>query len=160
MNSDELIEFLKDLLIDFEEELKVIFEEKKAQLFIDVNINSDKLFGKENLKISNLKSILKEFILIIDEKISKDTNQITNKDSLGNITALNASINRSYGNAYYNTKRRRIIEEDLKGTYIPLVTKNIFLKYYSKNVKRNSRWSASDEKDYLEAMEVTLKKFM
>ena len=160
LNSDELIEFLKDLLIDFEEELKVIFEEKKAQLFIDVNINSDKLFGKENLKISNLKSILKEFILIIDEKISKDTNQITNKDSLGNITALNASINRSYGNAYYNTKRRRIIEEDLKGTYIPLVTKNIFLKYYSKNVKRNSRWSASDEKDYLEAMEVTLKKFM
>lgn len=158
LKPDELIEFIRDLVIDFEEELKAIFEEKKAQLFIDGD--AEKLWENENLNISNLNSILSDFIQVVDEKLSKGANQATEKDSIGNIASLNSTINRSYGNAYYNTKRRRIIEEDMAGTYIPIVTKNIFLKYYSKNVKKNSRWSTSDMDDYKRVMETTLTIFM
>lgn len=160
LKPNEQIDFIKDLITDFEEELKSPFDERRHLLFKSLNITDDKLWDTENIQTSQLKTILKDLVDILDEKLSRETNQIIQKDIIGNVTALNSSINRSYGNAYYNTKRRRIIEEDLEGTYIPIVTKNIFLKYYSKSVKKHTRWSVNDAKDYTLVMENTLKKFI
>ena len=160
LKPNEQIDFIKDLITDFEEELKSPFDERRHLLFKSLNITDDKLWDTENIQTSQLKTILKDLVDILDEKLSRETNQIIQKDIIGNVTALNSSINRSYGNAYYNTKRRRIIEEDLEGTYIPIVTKNIFLKYYSKTVKKHTRWSVNDAKDYTLVMENTLKKFI
>ena len=160
LKPNEQIDFIKDLITDFEEELKSPFDERRHLLFKSLNITDDKLWDTENIQTSQLKTILKDLVDILDEKLSRETNQIIQKDIIGNVTALNASINRSYGNAYYNTKRRRIIEEDLEGTYIPIVTKNIFLKYYSKSVKKHTRWRVNDAKDYTLVMENMLKKFI
>ncbi|MGP5297680.1 GmrSD restriction endonuclease domain-containing protein [Psychrobacter faecalis] len=72
--------------------------------------------------------------------------------SIGNLTLLDSSTNRSYKNAVFPIKRKRIIELDKQATYVPLCTKNVFLKYYSKNVDKMLYWETKDSEDYQEAM--------
>lgn len=72
--------------------------------------------------------------------------------SIGNLTLLDSSTNRSYKNAIFPIKRKRIIELDKQATYVPLCTKNVFLKYYSKNVDKMLYWGKKDSEDYQEAM--------
>ena len=160
LNDTESIEFIKDIVTDFEEEVSTVFESNKGILFVNQNSNEESLWSEDNIQLKNLKLVLHTIVDVLDERLSNESNQIVNKDLIGNITALNSTINRSYGNAYYNTKRRCIIYEDLVGTYIPIATKNIFLKYYSKNVKKHTRWSSSDAEDYTKVMQTTLNKFM
>ncbi len=72
--------------------------------------------------------------------------------SIGNLTLLDSSTNRSYKNAIFPIKRKRIIELDKQATYVPLCTKNVFLKYYSENVDKMLYWETKDSEDYQEAM--------
>lgn len=80
-------------------------------------------------------------------------------DCMGNLTLLDASTNRSYQDKPFKEKRSIILEREAKGLFVPICTKNIFLKVYSKNVKDMELWGEEDKRDYLEAMEDTLKLF-
>ncbi|WP_373844788.1 DUF262 domain-containing protein [Clostridium sp.] len=80
-------------------------------------------------------------------------------DSLGNLTLLDAQTNRSYQDAPFVEKRKIIIERESKGLFVPLCTKNIYLKVYSKNLSDMDIWGNEDKKDYVDAMEHTLKSF-
>jgi hypothetical protein len=70
------------------------------------------------------------------------------KDNIGNLTLLNSKINRSYGNAFFPVKRAIILKEDSGGSFIPISTKNIFLKQYSKKLSDMMNWSSNDMDDY------------
>lgn len=70
------------------------------------------------------------------------------KDDIGNLTLLDAGTNRSYGNAFFSIKRRVIIENDMNGTFIPICTKNLFLKYYTHNATDLQKWTKDDAVDY------------
>jgi uncharacterized protein with ParB-like and HNH nuclease domain len=82
-------------------------------------------------------------------------------DSLWNLTLLDCGTNRSreYACKTFDEKRKIIIEREAKGLFVPLCTKNIFLKVYSHEVKDMSKWEAEDKKDYINAMEKTLDLF-
>ncbi len=73
-------------------------------------------------------------------------------DSIGNLTLLDSSTNRSYKNSVFPVKRTRIITLDKSATFVPLCTKNAFLKYYSKQVDRMMFWEANDIRDHQQAM--------
>lgn len=73
-------------------------------------------------------------------------------NSIGNLTLLDSGTNRSYKNAIFPIKRKCIIELDKQATYVPLCTKNVFLKYYSKNVDEMLFWKDKDSSDYQRAM--------
>lgn len=79
-----------------------------------------------------------------------------NKDSIENLALLDARTNRSYGNALFQTKRQKIIEADTQGKFVPICTKNLFLKYYSPRDNDSSqwdnRWNNADKKNYLNAI--------
>ena len=66
----------------------------------------------------------------ITEKVGEENIDEGLKNCIGNLTLLNATINRSYGNAIFPAKRKVIIEHDKIGSFIPLCTKNVFLKYF------------------------------
>lgn len=66
------------------------------------------------------------------------------KDNIGNLTLLDASTNRSYGNALFVTKRRIIIKNDGDGKFIPPCTKNVFLKYFDQQGIFRTSWGADD----------------
>jgi len=80
-------------------------------------------------------------------------------DSIGNLTLLDAQTNRSYQNAPFDEKRKIIIERESKGLFVPLCTKNVFLKVYSRNLSNMDIWGNEDKADYITAMQQTLKSF-
>ncbi|MET3501352.1 uncharacterized protein with ParB-like and HNH nuclease domain [Mucilaginibacter rubeus] len=93
-----------------------------------------------------------------EETASEDDETL--KNNIGNLTLLNAYLNRSYGNALFPTKRRRIIAYDAVGDFMPMNTKNVFLKYYDQQGKSRSSWSRTDIEKYRSVIGETLKDFI
>ena len=81
------------------------------------------------------------------------------KNNIGNLALLDSGTNRGYGNAMFPTKRRKIIEKDEHGVFIPICTKNVFLKYFNKSGVRNAEWGIEDMILYRNHMFKTLKDF-
>ena len=78
------------------------------------------------------------------------------KNSIGNLTLLDSSTNREYKDAPFPYKRYLIIDYDKKGErFIPVCTRNLFLKYYSDSNTGSSqldmmRWNEQDRSCYLD----------
>jgi len=72
------------------------------------------------------------------------------------LALLSSRDNSSLSNNIFPIKRDKIIELDSKGSFIPLCTKNVFLKYYSNDVTQNVIWTQKDREAYLSAIKNTL----
>jgi uncharacterized protein with ParB-like and HNH nuclease domain len=94
------------------------------------------------------------------QKYFKEDNQTEDKNDISNLALLDSTTNRSYGNSFSPIKRKRIIENDSKGIFVPIATKNLFLKYYSKKLGDVMYWNNDDAKDYLDAIKITLKDYL
>ncbi|MFZ4398537.1 MAG: DUF262 domain-containing protein [Bacteroidales bacterium] len=88
------------------------------------------------------------------------TNDEETKKSIGNLTLLSSDINRSYGNALFPTKRRIIIEKDNEGKFIPICTKNVFLKYFDKQGFSRTQWTDNDIKNHQDNIGEILNDFL
>ncbi len=93
-------------------------------------------------------------------KLFKEDKEPDNIDSIANLALLDSRTNRSYKNAMFPIKRKTIIENDMKGTFVPLCTRNVFLKSYSKKLDDIMYWKNSDAKDYLESIKSTLNQYL
>lgn len=124
-NAIQLLEFCKELIPRYETDVKDIKDDYTS-------------FSKRAL-----------------EYFSSSNRAIDNKDSIGNLTLLDCKTNREYQDAPFPYKRYRIIEEDKAGNrFIPIGTRNVFLKYYSNSDTESSfidstRWSMPDLYGYL-----------
>ena len=90
---------------------------------------------------------------------AKEEGEAFDIDNLSNLALLDSSTNRGYGKAPFPQKRTTIIKRDEEGVFIPLCTRNVFLKYYSPHTNNLLFWSATDRKNYLDKIEETLKNF-
>ena len=79
--------------------------------------------------------------------------------SIANLTLLDQGTNRGYKNAFFAVKRQRLISLDQAGVFVPLCTRNVFLKCYSPHVDNVMFWSADDRQGYRNAIEQTLVRF-
>lgn len=78
--------------------------------------------------------------------------------SIGNLALLDSFTNRSYKNAIFPIKRNRVIALDKTATFVPVCTKNAFLKYYSDRVGNMMFWDSQDIKKHQQAMTELLTK--
>ncbi len=125
--------------------MTLIFSNYGCEVFIE----DDK--SKESFEL-----IQGEIIRIAGE----DTNDTSLKNNIGNLTLLDEKTNRSYGNALFPTKRRIIIEKDMKGTFIPIWTKNLFFKYFDLQVSSRTKWNETDIKKYRNIIADSLESFL
>ncbi len=137
------------------------------------NIAEQRLIIEQELK-GKVKKISKGLLSLIEaekvdaiefEKLYKKVAKLFKEDkepdnSISNLALLDASTNRSYKNAMFPIKRKTIIENDKKGTFVPICTRNVFLKSYSKKLDDVMYWKNSDANDYLEAIKSTLKQYL
>ena len=125
------------------------------------NFKETQLIKKQAYHLHSTSFTKGQFEDIYDRVISLyDPNNNDEVDnSIGNLTLLDSSTNRSYKNAIFPIKRKRIIKLDKEATYVPLCTRNVFLKYYSINVDKMLYWEASDSNDYQSAILDTMTKF-
>jgi hypothetical protein len=116
----------------------------------------------------------------IDEKLDDEK-----KNQIGNFTLLDASTNRGYGNSIFPAKRKVIMAKDrcmeyqLKlenkdgnwefkdelipvkiDTFIPPVTRNVFMKYYTPTTENFSTWDEEDFEGYRNDIKTILSKFL
>jgi len=82
----------------------------------------------------------------------KEAKERDTDNTIGNLALLDAGTNRSYKNAVFPIKRDRILKLDKTGTFVPLCTKNLFLKYYSKQIDNMMFWSESDRDMYFDSI--------
>ncbi len=81
-----------------------------------------------------------------------------NKNFISNLTLLDSKTNREYQDSPFPYKRYLIMKYDREGTrFIPLATRNVFLKYYTDSNENSShldrvRWNAGDQQGYLKAI--------
>ncbi|MDX1727474.1 MAG: DUF262 domain-containing protein [Pseudoalteromonas tetraodonis] len=122
----------------------------------DVDENSEELSIKlEATKLLQAANFNNDQFEAVYDKVRKHYDPNGNEDvdnSIGNLTLLDSRTNRSYQNAVFPIKRARIIALDKKATFVPLCTKNAFLKYYSKQVDKMLYWEAKDSEDHQRAM--------
>lgn len=76
-----------------------------------------------------------------------------------NLALLSHGANAALSNAVFEVKRQKALEMDKRGDYIPMATRNVFLKYYSPADRLQLHfWSPADKDAYFLAIKDTLNK--
>jgi len=103
---------------------------------------------------------------IFDELFSKvmrvfETEQLQDEmHDISNLALLDKDSNSALNKAIFEIKKRRIIEREKTGAFIPICTRNVFLKYYSNNASQLYFWGQEDRADYMEAIKEILKDYL
>ena len=104
-----------------------------------------------------------EFKILFEEVISYFNSELKQDDDindLSNLTLLDSGTNRGYKNAVFPAKRKTIINRDKKGIFIPICTKNVFLKYFSEYPPKMSFWTQEDRENYEKDLNNVLNTFL
>ena len=82
------------------------------------------------------------------------------KNTIGNLTLLDAATNRMYGNSLFCTKRRIIIERIKQGVFVPIATQYIFAKFFDEKGTNRSLWTKEDMEAYHKYIYEALKEYI
>ncbi len=121
-----------------------------AKVFIDTSkTDGKKLINRADSCDANNDE---EFKALFEDIVSHFNSDINDEDinDISNLTLLDSETNRGYKNAVFPLKRKTIITKDKEGIFIPLCTKNVFLKYFSEYPPRISFWTQDDREKYEE----------
>lgn len=141
---------LKEYGIVYSEKEKITDDEAaKIDSFLE-NPDSAVTFNEIKLIVSKLAG---EYLPT--EEVKKDV-----KNTIGNLTLLNADINRGYGNSIFPSKKKQITKKDAEGRFIPICTKNVFLKNFIGVNNTSVSWSEADMKQYRKNIVDVLDKFL
>lgn len=154
-------------------------DEKKQ--WIEEIISILELIRLESPQDDNLKEqttlLLEELIAVAnnsnenidDKKFADIANKVfeyfspEDKHSIANLTLLSLDTNSKLSNHIFAIKRNKIKDDEKTGKFIPLCTKNVFMKYYSEkfdDIKNIYFWTSSDQDSYLNAIEEKIKVFV
>lgn len=122
---------------------------------LQIEINEYLSTIDEQLKADSF-SIISDKILTYFAEKTENGQKHEDVDDISNLVLLDSGTNRSYKNAVFPAKRKTIIDKEKTGTFIPICTKNVFLKYYSKDISKMTIWGVKDRNDYLENIKTTL----
>ena len=146
----ELAQHLKDTSIEDQFALAEFDDSVKAELEMLINA-----YRENDIQ----KSIVQLSFNFFRTYFKENTDEL-DKDSIGNLSLLDAYTNRSYGNAFYTLKRKRIQENGKYGLFTPVCTTNTFMKVYSKKLENLNYWSAEDAESYTSEIINILKPYL
>lgn len=104
------------------ESLKVIKSKEAMDLFEKITN-----YPKASLSQGTFYTLQKE----VTELLSSDRMGDDELHSISNLALIGRNDNALLNNSLFETKRQKIIELDSLGEYIPVCTRNVFMKYYS-----------------------------
>lgn len=81
-------------------------------------------------------------------------------EGLSNLALLSMPDNAALNNSVFEVKRREIINLDKKGSFIPICTRRVFMKYYFDDglATQNFFWSSDDRRNYFDEIKKCLNK--
>ncbi|NCX94815.1 MAG: DUF262 domain-containing protein [Chitinophagia bacterium] len=126
--------------------------------------------GDEQLKDEQLKEDITAYITQPNNNFGALYNRVLNyfsenglhedDDNISNLVLLDSGTNRAYKNAVFPVKRKTIIDREKGAVFIPVCTKNVFMKYYSPNINQMTFWSEADANAYLKDIAQTLEGYL
>ncbi|OQY41120.1 MAG: hypothetical protein B6229_00040 [Spirochaetaceae bacterium 4572_7] len=99
----------------------------------------------------------------INNMLTDDTERMDiESDGISNLALLSQPDNSALNSSAFEIKRREIIKLDKKGSFIPICTRRVFMKYYqnSENQIQNYFWSPDDREAYYSELKKTLKDYL
>jgi hypothetical protein len=90
----------------------------------------------------------------------RDYDQEEEMHGIQNLALLDKDTNSALNCSTFDVKRTIIIERELRGIFIPVCTKNVFLKYYSDPTSDPYYWNRDDRKRYYEQICEMLKDYL
>lgn len=91
-------------------------------------------------------------------KVFKEENP-PSSHGIANLVLLDSETNKSYKNAFFPVKRMELMKREMKGSFVPICTKNVFMKAYSKRFDKVMYWDNSDANDYLRALKKSISEY-
>jgi len=115
----------------------------------------------EFLKLSKYEASEDKFTSLYKRVIDSfgEKNEEHPDHSIANLVLLDQETNQSYKNAVFAVKRQRLLSLDRAGIFVPLCTRNVFMKCYSDQVDHMMFWSEADREAYRNVILETLVKF-
>lgn len=95
-----------------------------------------------------------ELYVLVSKSFKEETPP--KEHSIANLALLDASTNRAYKNAFFPIKRMEIMKREMNGSFVPIGTKNVFMKAYSRRFDKVMYWDQTDADDYLKALKASL----
>jgi hypothetical protein len=106
---------------------------------------------KQEAATADFMAIHKKVLAQFEE--SKDSDAV---HGIANLALLDEGTNKSYKNAPFAVKRQRLLKLDQAGIFVPLCTRNVFLKCYSPQADNVMFWSEKDQTAYQNVILETL----
>ncbi|WP_034919689.1 DUF262 domain-containing protein [Gillisia sp. CAL575] len=122
-----------------------------------ISINEDykerisNLLGQERIVEEEFNQLKNELIQTFDSE---------SVHILDNLALLSKKQNSSLNNAIFPVKRKKILQLEKEGMYIPITTKNVFLKYYTSSDLQPYYWSKVDKENYYRDIEEKLEPYL
>ena len=114
-------------------------------------LNDDNLDKEEfNKIVSSVYSLINKISGITE----KNTHQIDN------LCLIDKNTNSQLNNSVFDVKREKIKKREVKGYYIPISSRNVFLKSYTDYPQNNAYWRLEDRTGYLNSLEETYNYFI
>ncbi len=128
---------------------------QQAKEFLNSKKDTDLLKEIDNYSKDTFEQLFNKLLNHFSENgIHEDIND------LSNLTLLDAGTNRSYKNAVFPFKRKTIIKNEKTGTFIPICSRNVFMKYYSSEIEQMTFWSEADRTAYSENIKEVLNSYL
>jgi len=109
----------------------------------------------ENFVKADFAKLYREILKWFSEQESAD-----DANGIANLVLLDSKTNRSYKNAVFPVKRSKIIQCEKSGTFVPICTKNVFLKFNSLQVSQMTFWGRQEQSDYFDDIKRVLSKYL
>lgn len=109
-----------------------------------LKLKAEEILKKRKINDEEFSAIQKE--IFAEHSDDKDSIEI---HTLDNLALLSGKVNSSLNSSIFPEKRDKIKLRDKEGSFIPICTKNVFLKYYSDDVKESLTWNKADRDAYL-----------
>ena len=130
------------------------------EVYSDDKKQIEEVIDKMNTVITHINengykgSIRDEFNAVAPAVINilSDGDDKSQMHTLSNMALLTVGENAALNNSTFDVKRMKIIAMDKAGEYIPVCTRNVFMKYYSSSDTKLHFWSEEDRKGYISAM--------
>jgi len=134
----------------------------EAKEFIKETILTDKINNMEktnNYSTENFKQLFNDILNYFSEK-REGKKKHEDINDLSNLVLLDMGTNRGYKNAVFPVKRNTIIEKDSAGVFIPLCTKNVFTKNYTRGMEQITFWGKIDRENYFNNIKEVLSVYL
>lgn len=118
----------------------------------------DQVLARSNITAADFRPLERELTALLSTGTDSSDGGV---DSIANLALLDGDDNSALSNSVFAVKRAAILDRDREGSYIPVCTRNVFLKYYSPADEHQMHfWSVNDREHYLSEIVTTLRDYL